>query len=270
MSEKETPPSSEYFDKLVQRIEAQFRIRKGDDWLTDKQKPLKRFRDMLTHRLKKAVLEDPRKAALLNDSTPYHLKTEEERKILLNQIRIHKHYEFDLRTLKTSLRITDTRRNVQARTQNAFAVFCGYESYAHYLNEAHKEGEEEHELNHPPPVQPQGYKTNAFLSFQERFTGIQKEWSANVNKENWMPTEAESRAVERYWHLVYDEWYLCKRLDTSLQRLWDEYYLKGVRNALQNPQFLKSLNYLISCREFQKDFTDYMTELVAANPDDRF
>jgi hypothetical protein len=243
--------------KLVGEIEAKFGIESPQNWSDSRKRLLKRFRDVLQIKLKEAVLEEPSLAVVLNDKTPNTGTSKEEIAKILATFRVNGHYEFDLRTLQTALDVEGKNRNVQKRTQNAFAIFCGYKSYLDYVSKGHLKPQKKEEI----PSKTQQFEDEVFLNFQNRFVEIQRDWSIEVNQKDWKPSKKEIRAIERYWYLVFDEWFFCTQRNKSLNKLWDNHYKSGVIRAFFNAHFKKRLEYLISLNEFSQDFKETMNGL---------
>lgn len=248
-------PMDKDWELLVQEVEARLDVNQKDDWLSNRKLLLKRFRDLLTLKLKKRVVRNPKLATLLNDKTNYRNLSPEEIQQAMENIRVHSKYEFDLRTLQTSLGLGDQQRHIQTRTQNAFALFCDYDSYLDFLDQKSAMGNRG--VLSPSDEQ---FKQQVFLNYQNRFVEIQKDWSVNVNRSEWEPSEKEKRAIERYWYLVFDEWNFCTQLNPQLRELWEKHYKKGVRGAFQNAHFKDRLEYLFRLDAMQQEFTEKFKE----------
>ena len=105
-------------------------------------------------------------------------------------------------------------------------------------------------------VQSRNQKANTraevYNHFQEKFKEFQSklpEW-INERDENGKRTgrpkdEKEWRIIESYWWLVFDEWVVCLREAKSCKSLWDNYYSKGVQNALESDFFEEALHRLV-------------------------
>ncbi len=248
------------WELLVRAVEARLDVTDKNDWLAHRKLLLKRFRDLLTLKLKKRVQQNPKLAALLNDRTNYRNASPEQIAQLMESVRVHGKYEFDLRTLQTSLGLDDQQRQIQTRTQNAFAIFCDYDSYVDFLNQ--KDSKHHHPERTPSDEQ---FMQQVFLNYQNRFVEIQKDWSVRVNEPDWEPTEKEQRAIERYWYLVFDEWNFCTQLNPKLQDLWEQHYKRGVKGAFQNRHFKERLRHLWQLdtvrQEFNPKFKEQLDQL---------
>lgn len=243
------------WERLVKEVEERLDVSQKEDWLAGRKLLLKRFRDLLTLKLKKRVAKDPKLATLLNDKTNYRNLSYEEVQQTMENIRVHSKYEFDLRTLQTSLGLSDQQRHIQTRTQNAFALFCDYDSYLDFLDKKRmpKPGKDTESAD-------EQFKQQVFLNYQNRFVEIQKDWSVEVNSPEWNPSPKEQRAIERYWYLVFDEWHFCTQLNPQLRELWEQHYKKGVRGAFQNEHFKKRLEYLWHLDAMQQEFSEKFKE----------
>ncbi len=237
------------WEDLVREVENRLGVEEKEDWLANRKLLLKRFRNLLTLKLKKAVVKKPKRATLLNDKSNYRDLSEAEMFKIMDNVRVHGKYEFDLRTLQSSLGIGEQQRHIQARTQNAFALFCDFDSYIDFINQKNMR---------PAPAKPSDdqFKQQVFLNFQNRFVEIQKDWSVDVNRANWQPSDKEKRAIERYWYLVFDEWNFCTQLNPQLRELWEKHYKRGVRGAFQNPHFRARLEYLLQLDMVKCEFPE--------------
>ncbi len=75
--------------------------------------------------------------------------------------------------------------------------------------------------------------------FQQQIRELQKLYPPEVNSPDWMPRPGvETRAVQLYWYLVFDEWYTCQYLSQQrrLNDLWSRYRI-GVASALKMKAF---------------------------------
>lgn len=70
--------------------------------------------------------------------------------------------------------------------------------------------------------------------------------------------------LEKYWNLVFDEWFICRNGGDELKGLWYEYYVPAVEFALQNPIFKKKIeeqfnsgrSFMGMHRQFKEDINE--------------
>lgn len=86
--------------------------------------------------------------------------------------------------------------------------------------------------------------------FQGEMRAIQRMFSSEVNKLDWIPSDSERRGISLYWYLVFDEWLTCKKMHIALAPLWDQKYSEGVQSALRKPAFFE-----VAREMFQGDST---------------
>lgn len=100
-------------------------------------------------------------------------------------------------------------------------------------------------------------KVRIYHEFQDRFKQFQSKLPDRINEKDpqtgkycYEPPENEkdkfNRLLETYWWLVFDEWFVCcKECKWSCKSLWNNYYSKGVIDALQRENFKEALGRLL-------------------------
>ena len=118
--------------------------------------------------------------------------------------------------------------------------------------------------------------------FQRRFREIQTKFPTEVNDESdginkgkiYNPNDkAQIRNIEHYWYFVFDEWYVCNKLDKRLIVLWQETYIHGVASALKIPgfklclenMFKRDISLFKSKDEFKKEIERIDNEINNKN-----
>jgi hypothetical protein len=110
--------------------------------------------------------------------------------------------------------------------------------------------------------------TEIHSRFQTSMREIQLTFPHYINDNSTELNPSETRSVQLYWYLVFDEFLTCKKLsnDPELNELWDKYYIKGVTSALGLKYFHKEIAMLISANStFLGEREDFEKEIAKAN-----
>ncbi|MCM3874733.1 MAG: hypothetical protein ND895_28905 [Pyrinomonadaceae bacterium] len=104
-------------------------------------------------------------------------------------------------------------------------------------------------------------KTNAFLTFRQRFQMIKRDLPPKWNDEAWLPEPDtdEWRRIELYWQNAFDEWFVPMRLNKEhLQDVWELFFESTVASALYN----RPLRYVAWHLYTQGEFGKYQAEFA--------
>ena len=110
--------------------------------------------------------------------------------------------------------------------------------------------------------------TEIHSRFQSSMRELQLTFPHNINDNSTILKPSETRSVQLYWYLVFDEFLTCKKLsnDPELSELWDKYYIKGVTNALRLKNFHNEIALLLSANStFLGERADFEKEITKAN-----
>ena len=110
--------------------------------------------------------------------------------------------------------------------------------------------------------------------FQGRIRSIQSELSSGVNSgDQWCPTDAEKRAIRLYWYTVFDEWLICCKEDKCFRRLWDDYYVAGIKGAMRNRHFIEDLESMFDGESgllgYRREFREQINNIYRTVSDGR-
>ena len=77
-------------------------------------------------------------------------------------------------------------------------------------------------------------RNNLFLGLRQRFIDILEDLPPRFREKDWQPEKDENNAIARYWHHVFDEWYLTNYLgDKMTKKLWSDYFVHPTKSALR-------------------------------------
>ena len=110
--------------------------------------------------------------------------------------------------------------------------------------------------------------TEIHSRFQASMRELQLTFPPTINDNTVELNFSETRSVQLYWYLVFDEFLTCKKLsnDPELNVLWDKYYLKGVTSAIRLKSFHREIALLISVNStFLGEREDFEKEIFKAN-----
>lgn len=110
--------------------------------------------------------------------------------------------------------------------------------------------------------------TEIHSRFQSSMRALQLTFPPNINDNSTTLNPTETRSVQLYWYLVFDEFLTCKKLsnDPELNELWDKYYIKGVTSALRLKHFHNEIALLLSVNStFLGEREDFEKEITKAN-----
>jgi hypothetical protein len=104
-------------------------------------------------------------------------------------------------------------------------------------------------------------KTQAFLTFRDRFQQIKRDLPPRWSDPTWLPRPGtdEWRRIELYWQNAFDEWFVPTRLDKEhLQDLWPLFFESAVKSALDN----RPLRYVAWALYEQGEFAQYKRDFA--------
>ena len=81
----------------------------------------------------------------------------------------------------------------------------------------------------------------------------------------WQPSEAEDKAMYRYWYLTFHEWFVSENGGTQVKKFWEKMYKNGIKRALSNPALKLKLEKMFdgeaSFLGFRDEFFRMMNKL---------
>lgn len=86
-------------------------------------------------------------------------------------------------------------------------------------------------------------QVDAFVKLRTAFTAVRTELPSDFSTLTELPTDPkERRALERYWHQSFDEWFITQRLHRlTLGKLWRCYYQEAILRNRESPVMLAAL-----------------------------
>jgi hypothetical protein len=110
-------------------------------------------------------------------------------------------------------------------------------------------------------------KTQAFLTFRERFQQIKHDLPPGWSDPTWLPkpNTDEWRRIELYWQNAFDEWFVPTRLNKKhpeLEEIWRQFFESVVQSALHNPALRYVVWRLCKQEEFGQPYTREFAEVL--------
>jgi hypothetical protein len=86
-------------------------------------------------------------------------------------------------------------------------------------------------------------QVDAFVKLRTAFTAVRAELPPDFSTLTALPADPnERRALERYWHQSFDEWFVTQRLHRlTLGKLWRRYYQEAILRNRESPVMLAAL-----------------------------
>ena len=136
-------------------------------------------------------------------------------------------------TLERCFRYPEKKRG--AATRDCLAIYCGYTSYEAFRTR--------YAINQPLRVQLSVAQSQIHMEFQGRIRDLQQHLPHTIADRDFATDDPLIlRYITLYFFLVFDEFHICKVISPNeLGILWDQFYAKGVVNALARPAFKKRL-----------------------------
>lgn len=111
---------------------------------------------------------------------------------------------------------------------------------------------------------------SAYLTLREKFRNIYISLPYNHRDPNFTPKEGseEWRSIEAYWFHIFDEWFICNKINkTYLEWLWKEHYKHNLTAALSRNSLRIVLEGMIE-REmsFGGNREEFIKELQTIDP----